>query len=107
MITITTTNSLDGYEITEYLGVVSGEVVSGINMFRDIGAGLRNVFGGRSVGYEDEMQSARESALNEMSQRAEALGADAIVGASIGYETFTDMIMTACSGTAVKLRRKA
>lgn len=106
MITITTTNNIEGYEIAEYLGVVSGEVVSGINMFRDIGAGLRNVFGGRSAGYEDEMQTARDSALSEMAERAETLGADAIVGASIGYETFTDMIMTACSGTAVKLRPK-
>lgn len=106
MLTITTTNNFDGYEITEYLGIVSGEVVSGINMFRDIGAGLRNVFGGRSAGYEDEMQNARDSALAEMSKRAEAMGANAIVGASVGYETFTDMIMTVSTGTAVKVRRK-
>ncbi len=53
MLTITTTNNLDGYEVVEYLGIVTGEAVSGINMFRDIGAGLRNVFGGRSAGYED------------------------------------------------------
>lgn len=75
MLTITTTNNLDGYEVVEYLGIVTGEAVSGINMFRDIGAGLRNVFGGRSAGYEDEMSQAREEVLNEMSQRAEALGA--------------------------------
>ena len=79
MLTITTTNNLDGYEVVEYLGIVTGEAVSGINMFRDIGAGLRNVFGGRSAGYEDEMSQAREEVLNEMSQRAEALDLDNIV----------------------------
>ncbi len=105
MLTITTTNNLDGYEITEYLGIVTGEAVSGINMFRDIGAGLRNVFGGRSAGYEDEMKQAREEVLREMSERAEAMGAHAVVGASIGYETFAEMIMTCASGTAVKVRR--
>ena len=72
---ITTTNSIEGYEIEEYLGIVAGEVVAGINMFRDIGAGLRNMFGGRSAGYEDEMQQARNECIAEMGQRAEALGA--------------------------------
>ena len=94
MLTITTTNNLDGYEVVEYLGIVTGEAVSGINMFRDIGAGLRNVFGGRSEGYEDEMAQAREEVLREMSQRAEALGANAVIGANVGYETFAEMIMT-------------
>ncbi|WP_455135961.1 YbjQ family protein [Thermophilibacter sp.] len=103
---ITTTNSVEGLEITAYLGIVTGEAVSGINMFKDIGAGLRNVFGGRSAGYEEELQRAREEVLAEMSQRAEALGADAVVGASIGYETFEGMVMTCCSGTAVKLARR-
>lgn len=107
MLTITTTNNLDGYEVVEYLGIVTGEAVSGINMFRDIGAGLRNVFGGRSAGYEDEMSQAREEVLNEMSQRAEALGANAVIGASVGYETFSEMIMTTACGTAVRVRRKA
>ena len=102
---VTTTNSIEGLRITAYLGIVTGEAVSGINMFKDIGAGLRNVFGGRSAGYEEELQRAREEVLAEMSQRAEALGADAVVGASIGYETFEGMVMTCCSGTAVKLAR--
>ena len=93
---VTTTNSVEGREIVEYLGIVTGEAVSGINMFRDIGASVRNIFGGRSAGYEEE--------LAEMCQRADALGADAVVGASIGYETFEGMIMTCCSGTAVRLR---
>lgn len=105
MLTITTTNNLDGYEVVEYLGIVTGEAVSGINMFRDIGAGLRNVFGGRSAGYEDEMAQAREEVLREMSQRAEALGANAVIGANVGYETFAEMIMTTACGTAVRVRR--
>ncbi len=102
---VTTTNSVEGYQITDYLGIVTGEAVSGINMFRDLGASVRNIFGGRSAGYEDELQSARSEVLEEMQARADALGADAIVGASIGYETFEGMIMTCCSGTAVRLRR--
>ena len=102
---VTTTSTIDNYEIVEYLGVVAGEAVMGINMFRDLGASMRNIFGGRSAGYEDELQSARNEVLEEMQARADALGADAIVGASIGYETFEGMIMTCCSGTAVRLRR--
>ncbi|MDO4436349.1 MAG: YbjQ family protein [Coriobacteriaceae bacterium] len=107
MLTITTTNNLDGYEVVEYLGIVTGEAVSGINMFRDIGAGFRNVFGGRSAGYEDEMQQAREEVLSEMSARAESMGANAVIGVSVGYETFAEMIMTCATGTAVRVRRKA
>lgn len=107
MLTITTTNNIDGYEVEEYLGVVTGEVVSGINMFRDIGAGFRNIIGGRSAGYEEEMQQARNEALAEMSQRAEQMGANAVIGANIGYETFAEMILTSTSGTAVRVRRKA
>lgn len=102
---ITTTNSVEGYEVVEYLGVVAGEVVSGINMFRDLGAGLRNMFGGRSAGYEDEMQQARTACLDEMGQRAEELGANAVIGASLGYETFEGMIMTVASGTAVRIQK--
>lgn len=102
---VTTTNSIEGHQITDYLGVVTGEAVSGINMFRDLGAGIRNVFGGRSAGYEEELQQARNEVLAEMQRRAEALGADAVVGATIGYETFEGMIMTCCSSTAVRLRR--
>lgn len=102
---ITTTPNIEGYEITAYRGVVAGEVVSGINMFRDLGAGLRNMFGGRSAGYEEEMQQARQEVMDEMAQRAEALGANAVVGVSLGYETFEGMIMTTASGTAVSIRR--
>lgn len=102
---VTTTPDISGYQITEYLGIVAGEAVMGVNMFRDLGASLRNVFGGRSAGYEDEMQRAREEVVSEMMQRAEQLGANAVVGVSLGYETFEGMIMTVASGTAVRIRR--
>ena len=102
---ITTTPSIEGYEIVEYLGIVAGEAVSGINIFRDLGASLRNVFGGRSAGYEEEMQNAREEVVSEMGERAERLGANAVVGVTLGYETFEGMIMTVASGTAVRIRR--
>ena len=102
---VTTTPDISGYQVTEYLGIVAGEAVMGVNMFRDLGASLRNVFGGRSAGYEDEMQRAREEVVSEMMQRAEELGANAVVGASLGYETFEGMIMTVASGTAVRIRR--
>lgn len=102
---VTTTPDISGYQVTEYLGIVAGEAVMGVNMFRDLGASLRNVFGGRSAGYEDEMQRAREEVVSEMTQRAEQLGANAVVGVSLGYETFEGMIMTVASGTAVRIRR--
>lgn len=102
---VTTTPDISGYQVTEYLGIVAGEAVMGVNVFRDLGASLRNVFGGRSAGYEDEMQRAREEVISEMMQRAEELGANAVVGASLGYETFEGMIMTVASGTAVRIRR--
>ncbi|AZP03511.1 putative heavy metal-binding protein [Jeotgalibaca ciconiae] len=103
---ITTTSSIEGKTITSYEGIVFGEVISGINFLKDIGAGMRNFFGGRSQGYEDEILVAREQALQEMEQRAFELGADAVVGVKMDYETLgadNGMIMVTCSGTAVKL----
>ena len=84
-----------------------GEVISGVDIFRDIGAGLRNIFGGRSTGYEDELQNARSEALAEMQRRASALGADAVVGVDVDYEVLgsdNGMLMVSVSGTAVTLR---
>lgn len=103
---ITTTNSVQDREVTEYKGIVFGEVITGINMFKDMGAGLRNMFGGRSKGYEDELTKAREEAIAEMSDRAAKLGADAVVGMKMDYEVLgsdNGMLMVTCSGTAVKL----
>lgn len=102
---VTTTARVDGHEVGEYLGIVFGEVITGINVLRDIGAGLRNFFGGRSEGYEQELMSAREQALQEMEQRAAERGADAIVGVDMDYEVLGadgSMLMVTASGTAVR-----
>ena len=101
---VTTTNSIEGSPIREYRGIVFGEVITGINVFKDIGAGLRNFFGGRSAGYEEELQNARNEALDEMGRRAERTGANAVVGVDIDYEvlgTDNGMLMVSASGTAV------
>ena len=90
--------------IRAYHGIVFGEVVSGVDFVKDFGAGLRNFFGGRSEGYEEELQRAREEALNEMSQRAARMGANAVVGVDIDYEILgsgNNMMMVSASGTAV------
>ena len=104
---VTTTANVDGREVEEYLGIVFGEVITGINVLRDIGAGLRNFFGGRSEGYERELLSARQQALQEMEQRAAERGADAILGVDMDYEVLGadgSMLMVTASGTAVRLR---
>ncbi|MDY4042041.1 MAG: putative heavy metal-binding protein [Collinsella sp.] len=103
---VTTTPGVDGRQISEYKGIVFGEVISGVNMFKDIAAGFRNLVGGRSKSYEDELLAAREEALAEMARRAQALGADAVVGVDVDYETLgadNGMLMVTASGTAVKL----
>ena len=104
---VTTTANVDGREVEEYLGIVFGEVITGINVLRDIGAGLRNFFGGRSEGYEQELLSARQQALQEMEQRAAERGADAILGVDMDYEVLGadgSMLMVTASGPAVRLR---
>ena len=104
MILVTTTPSVDGYTITNYQGIVFGEVVSGVNMFKDLGAGLRNMFGGRSQGYEEELMRARNEAI------ADAMGAHAVVGVDIDYEVLgadNGMLMVTASGTAVQIARTA
>lgn len=104
---ITTTNTVEHREIEDYRGIVFGEVIAGINMFKDMGAGLRNMFGGRSKSYEGELMAAREEALTEMAQRAEKIGADAIIGMKMDYEVLgsdNGMLMVTCSGTAVTFK---
>lgn len=103
---VTTTASVEGKPIIGYYGIVFGEVISGINFLKDIGAGLRNFFGGRSQGYEEELLRAREDALREMQARAAQMGANAIVGMKMDYEVLganNDMLMVTCSGTAVRI----
>lgn len=104
---VTTTPSVEGYRISGYYGIVFGEVITGINFLRDIGAGLRNIFGGRSEGYEEELLVARTQAVEEMQQRAAAMGAHAIVGVDIDYEVLGqgDMLMVTASGTAVTVEK--
>ena len=101
---VTTTPSIEGKKIIEYKGIVFGEVVSGVNFLKDFTAGLRNIFGGRSGSYENELIKARENAIEEMKQRAKSLGANAVVGVDIDYEvlgTDNGMLMVTASGTAV------
>ncbi len=101
---ITTTPAIEGRQIREYKGIVFGEVITGINMFKDIGASLRNLVGGRSQGYEEELTQARVEALAEMQQRAAQLGANAVIGVDIDYEVLgsdNGMLMVSASGTAV------
>ncbi|HEX7225320.1 MAG TPA: heavy metal-binding domain-containing protein [Candidatus Limnocylindria bacterium] len=102
----TTTPSVDGRAITEYLGVVTGEAILGANVFRDLFAGIRDIVGGRAGAYEEELRKAREIALQEMEAEASSRGADAIVGIDLDYETVGQggsMLMVSASGTAVRL----
>ena len=103
---LTTTQSIEGRSIVEYKGIVFGEVISGVNFFKDFGASIRNIIGGRSSSYENELLSARTKALKELEDRAKALGADAVVGIDIDYEVLGEggaMLMVTASGTAVRL----
>ncbi len=103
----TTTPSIEGHEISEYKGIVFGEVVAGVNVIKDMVAGLSNFFGGRSGTYEEELIQARQNAIAEMEQRAAALGANAVIGVDIDYEvlgTDNGMLMVTASGTAVVVR---
>ena len=101
---ITTTNAIEGHTIKEYRGIVFGEVITGVNFLRDIGASFRDFFGGRSEGYEEELLKARTEALQELENRAVAVGANAVVGVDIDYEVLGQggsMLMVSVSGTAV------
>lgn len=101
---VTTTPNIEGRKIVEYRGLVVGEVINGVDFVKDMAAGFTNFFGGRSGSYEGELINARESAINEMIQRAHQRGANAIVGVDIDYETLgsgNNMLMVTVSGTAV------
>ena len=102
---LTTTPGVEGKRIVEYKGIVFGEVIAGVNFVRDFAAGISNFFGGRSMAYEEELSNARETALRELWERAEALGANAVVGVDIDYEVLganNGMMMVSASGTAVR-----
>lgn len=103
---MTTTPSVEGKQIVRYLGVVTGETIIGANVFRDFLAGVRDFFGGRSASYEAVLREAKDTALEEMARQAEALGANAVVGIDLDYETVCgsgSMLMVTCSGTAVRV----
>lgn len=101
----TTTPSVEGRAITEYLGVVTGEAILGANIVKDLFAGIRDIVGGRSGAYEEELRQARQIALEEMASEASARGADAVIGIDLDYETVGQgsMLMVSASGTAVRL----
>ena len=102
-----TTNSIDGREVVQYHGVVTGEAILGANIFKDFFASIRDIVGGRSAAYEHELGRARQIAFDEMTQQAAELGADAVLGIDIDYETVGaqgGMLMVSVSGTAVSLR---
>ncbi len=102
--TITTTPGIEGKTITKYCGIITGEAILGANVFKDLFAGIRDLVGGRSATYERELQRAREIALQELEQRAQELGANAVVGVDLDYEVLgqaNGMLMVSASGTAV------
>ena len=99
-----TTPTLEGHPIREYRGVVTGETIIGANFLKDFMAGLRDFFGGRSGSYEKVLREAKDTAMREMAERAEQMGANAVVGIDLDYETVGEsgsMLMVTCSGTAV------
>lgn len=103
---ITTTPSVEGQRITRYAGIVTGEAILGANIVRDFLAGITDIIGGRSAAYEEELRRARDIALDEMAAQASQLGANAVVGVDVDYETVgqnSSMLMVSASGTAVVL----
>ncbi|GAA3002744.1 heavy metal-binding domain-containing protein [Prevotella corporis] len=101
---ISTTPTIEGHKIIEYKGIVTGETIIGANFIKDFLAGIRDIVGGRSQSYEKVLREAKDTSIREMMERAQALGANAIVGIDIDYETIgsgNSMLMVSCSGTAV------
>lgn len=105
---LTTTDAAPGRETTEVLGVVAGEAILGVNLFRDLFAGVRDIIGGRSGGYQKALREARNHAMADMRDEAQRLGADAVLAIDVDYEAIDtqkgSMLMVSCNGTAVKLR---
>lgn len=105
---ISTTHSIQGAEIAEYHGIVTGEAILGANIFKDIFASIRDIVGGRSAAYEEELRKARDIAIDEMAMEAESTGANAVIGVDLDYETIQlgrggGMLMVTASGTAVRM----
>ncbi len=101
---VTTTHEIQGRTIAEYRGIVTGEAIMGANIVRDLFASVTDIIGGRSAAYENELVRARQIALEEMTEQASRLGADAVVGVDLDYEVIREgMLMVTASGTAVRL----
>jgi uncharacterized protein YbjQ (UPF0145 family) len=105
---LSTTSTIQGLDVYEYLGVVTGEAILGANIFRDLFAGIRDIVGGRAGSYEKELRRAREIAMEEMKEQARRLGANAVIGIDIDYETISiqdggSMLMVTVSGTALRV----
>lgn len=103
---LSTTSVIEGRPVREYLGVVTGETIIGANFVKDFLAGIRDIVGGRSGSYERVLREAKDTAMREMEERAARIGANAVIGIDIDYETMGQngsMIMVTCSGTAVRL----
>ena len=101
---LTTTGSIEGRRVVAYLGLVTGEAILGVNIFRDLFSGIRDIIGGRAGGYQKSLREAREAAIADMTEAAQELGADAILGVDLDYEVLgpnNGMLMVAASGTAV------
>jgi uncharacterized protein YbjQ (UPF0145 family) len=101
---LSTTNNIEGKKVVKYLGLVSGDAILGANIFRDFFASIRDIVGGRSAAYEKELRKAKDIAIGEMREQAKNLGANAIVGIDIDYETIgtnSSMLMVSANGTAV------
>lgn len=103
---VTTTPQIEGKSIKQYLGIVTGEAIMGANMFKDLFASITDIVGGRSATYERELVQAKDLALQEMQERAQAMGANAVVGVDLDYEVLGQngsMLMVSASGTAVRI----
>ncbi|ABB13898.1 MULTISPECIES: YbjQ family protein [Carboxydothermus] len=99
---LATSGRLDGFKVTKYLGIVTGEAIMGTNFIRDLLASISDIIGGRSGAYEQQLEEARNIVLNEMSERAKRLGANAVIGISLDYESVgQSMLMVVATGTAV------
>ncbi|HZW39097.1 MAG TPA: heavy metal-binding domain-containing protein [Ignavibacteriaceae bacterium] len=102
---VVTTNTVEGKRVTKYYGLVSGEAIMGANIFKDFMAGIRDIVGGRSAAYEKELRAAKDIAINEMLDQAKAVGANAVIGVDLDYETIgnsgSHMLMVSATGTAV------
>jgi uncharacterized protein YbjQ (UPF0145 family) len=101
---VLTTHTIEGKNLTKYLGLVTGEAILGANLFKDLFANIRDIVGGRSASYERELREAKNIAVQEMAQQARGLGGNAVIGVDLDYETIGQngsMLMVSASGTAV------